>query len=338
MNYIKNKLNKCLHNSSKENENGFSLLELVVAVGILLILTIGGVIGYSTVTGNAQKAAVEAAASDVSKGVAVDRSSGNSTDPQKIADGWVKSGKDQGEISVTAVKEINEANGDEEIVVTAKYKDKADKIAVRRVPLKNFSSSGKDNSSDDGGTENSSEMSEMERYVEVAVKTLKNRIAMGDTAYFESVDGKPVTEDVEKSKNNFFEELHDNYDRKDLPTMSKSSDAQSDVVFYVNITGMKDESKKYDRCVVGIIGEKKGLTVDEYEKIFDHYGAVFYDFKQDKFIDVRNITNEQMQDPDFGGNCHEEIEKGGSIQLIKQAIEEMGSKRAVAEEYYDIFN
>lgn len=46
-------------------EAGFSLLELVVAVGILLVLTVGGLLAYNGITENARKAAVESAASEV---------------------------------------------------------------------------------------------------------------------------------------------------------------------------------------------------------------------------------------------------------------------------------
>lgn len=50
------------------NEDGFSLLELVVAVGILLVLTVGGLLAYNGITKNARVAAVESAASEVLTG------------------------------------------------------------------------------------------------------------------------------------------------------------------------------------------------------------------------------------------------------------------------------
>lgn len=53
------------------NESGFSLLELVVAIGILLVLTVGGLIGYSEITDNARTAAAQTAASEISTGVMV---------------------------------------------------------------------------------------------------------------------------------------------------------------------------------------------------------------------------------------------------------------------------
>lgn len=47
------------------NDDGFSLIELVVAIGVLLVLTVGGLIGYSSITQNAKEAAVETAAAEV---------------------------------------------------------------------------------------------------------------------------------------------------------------------------------------------------------------------------------------------------------------------------------
>lgn len=46
------------------NEEGFSLLELVVAVGVLLVLTVGGIMSYQGITYNAKKSATERAASE----------------------------------------------------------------------------------------------------------------------------------------------------------------------------------------------------------------------------------------------------------------------------------
>lgn len=56
--YVKNYLKEV-------DENGFSLLELVVAVGILLVLTVGGLLAYNGITRNARMAAVQSAADEV---------------------------------------------------------------------------------------------------------------------------------------------------------------------------------------------------------------------------------------------------------------------------------
>lgn len=49
-------------------EDGFSLLELVVAVGILLILSVGGLVSWGPITKRARQAAVNSAASEVLTG------------------------------------------------------------------------------------------------------------------------------------------------------------------------------------------------------------------------------------------------------------------------------
>lgn len=68
-----------------ENENGFSLLELVVAIGILLILTVGGLLGYAAITDNARDAAVNSAASEVATAVMVAQSD-DKTDNDDVTD------------------------------------------------------------------------------------------------------------------------------------------------------------------------------------------------------------------------------------------------------------
>ena len=87
----------------KEKQDGFSLIELVVAVGILAILSVVGVVAYSKITENARKAAVEAAAADVYTGATAYDSNGN--DYKQAAKEWMDSSN--GSITVEATK-----NGD----------------------------------------------------------------------------------------------------------------------------------------------------------------------------------------------------------------------------------
>lgn len=56
------KIQEYLNNRKDE---GFSLLELVVALGILLVLTVGGLLAYNTITNNARQAAVNRSASEL---------------------------------------------------------------------------------------------------------------------------------------------------------------------------------------------------------------------------------------------------------------------------------
>lgn len=85
-------------NNREVNEDGFSLLELVVAIGILLILTVGGLIGYSQITQNAKVAATESAASDVyTAAVAFDA---NGDDPKDAERQWTESAGAKSNIDV----------------------------------------------------------------------------------------------------------------------------------------------------------------------------------------------------------------------------------------------
>lgn len=92
--YIKNYLKEV-------NENGFSLLELVVAVGILLVLTVGGLLAYNGITKNARVAAVQSAADEVYTGaVAYDSNGDDYKQAETEWNGSSKKGKD-GEASIT---------------------------------------------------------------------------------------------------------------------------------------------------------------------------------------------------------------------------------------------
>lgn len=72
----------------KANEGGFSLIELVVAVGVLLVLTVGGLIGYGAVVHNAKVAAVENAADEVLTAVMVHEANGADTAVNNPAKAW----------------------------------------------------------------------------------------------------------------------------------------------------------------------------------------------------------------------------------------------------------
>lgn len=89
-------------------DDGFSLLELVVAVGILLILTVGGTLAYTMIKENTEKAATKSAVSDVFV-AAVNYESDQEigTDAQRAVDEWngstkQKDGKPIIEISITS--------------------------------------------------------------------------------------------------------------------------------------------------------------------------------------------------------------------------------------------
>lgn len=83
-------------------ETGFSMLEAVVVVGVLLALAVGGFISYGTITESAKKAAVKSAASSVHTAVVVASVDGDpSTDPQDAIVAWNAS-TDQIEVEILA--------------------------------------------------------------------------------------------------------------------------------------------------------------------------------------------------------------------------------------------
>lgn len=65
MNKISNVIEFVKARKEAKGDEGFSLIELVVAVGILAILSVTGVVAYSQITQNARETAVKSAASEV---------------------------------------------------------------------------------------------------------------------------------------------------------------------------------------------------------------------------------------------------------------------------------
>lgn len=57
-----------MKNLQNNREDGFSLIELVVAIAVILVLTVGGLIGFGKHQANARLAMVEAAAQQTAKG------------------------------------------------------------------------------------------------------------------------------------------------------------------------------------------------------------------------------------------------------------------------------
>lgn len=80
-------------------EAGFSMLEAVVVVGVLLALAVGGFLAYGQITTNAKKASVESAASSVYTAALSAVADGDaSTSAQKVQDDFNNS---QNEIKIT---------------------------------------------------------------------------------------------------------------------------------------------------------------------------------------------------------------------------------------------
>lgn len=70
-------------------ETGFSMLEAVVVVGVLLALAVGGFFAYGPIAENAKRAKVKSAASEVHTAVLVADIDGDpTTNPQNVIDDW----------------------------------------------------------------------------------------------------------------------------------------------------------------------------------------------------------------------------------------------------------
>jgi len=100
---------------------GFSLLELVVAVGILLVLTVGGLLAYNGITNNARDAAVQSAASEIYTAATAKESAGETqTGAADAAQDWINSSK-AGKFQVfvdedsNAVRVVSVAGGNEAV-------------------------------------------------------------------------------------------------------------------------------------------------------------------------------------------------------------------------------
>lgn len=108
------KVRQIIHRSkSFKMETGFSMLEAVVVVGVLLALAVSGFLSYGPIIDNAKKAKVKSAASEIHTGVLVaSMDSDTNTKPQDVIDAWNGS-TDQifVEILKPAAGEIS-ANGD----------------------------------------------------------------------------------------------------------------------------------------------------------------------------------------------------------------------------------
>lgn len=89
---LKNKIKSVRENAGEE---GFSLLELVVAVGILLVLTVGGLLAYSGITNNARTAAAQSAASEIYTAATAKEAAGETNaGAQEAAEEWLGAAQD----------------------------------------------------------------------------------------------------------------------------------------------------------------------------------------------------------------------------------------------------
>lgn len=104
-------IDKDYKNDTKKGDKGFSLLELTIGIGILLVLTAGGLLGYNGIMNNARKAAVESAATDVMIHVLDANSIDGTFDEKveainKVVDEWTNTNNDNNiKVDANKVKE-----------------------------------------------------------------------------------------------------------------------------------------------------------------------------------------------------------------------------------------
>lgn len=79
---------KRINNRELSNDNGLSLLELVTAVGVILVLTLIGLLAYNGITGNARQAAVHKAAQEVYDGALARYTGASKGSPLETDDDW----------------------------------------------------------------------------------------------------------------------------------------------------------------------------------------------------------------------------------------------------------
>lgn len=118
-------MNKMKEKVELSNEDGFSLLELVIAIGIILVLTVGGLIGYSAISENSKKAAVESAASDVMTAAMVRNANGDNIMDEEYnpSTEWNESAKDDSIITEMFITDdANGSDGDSILTVKATYR------------------------------------------------------------------------------------------------------------------------------------------------------------------------------------------------------------------------
>lgn len=131
----------------KVNVDGFSLIELVIAVGILAILSLVGVVAYSKITENARQAAVEAAAAEVLTGAVAYDANGDDPEAYKQAEKeWMETRNGD------TVEVLSEKNGD--CIVVRAWNNEHEHIGTKKQSGTNCvgsDDSNNDNNNPDNG-------------------------------------------------------------------------------------------------------------------------------------------------------------------------------------------
>lgn len=124
---------------ASKNEGGFSLIDVVITVAIIVALSVGGFVTYSGIVDNAKSAATAAAADQVYTAVAVSNADGSDAGVATVvkeyndsANGAIKVFVDSTNSKVVAVHKDSDNVGTATDYTTAADLDKADKLISAR--------------------------------------------------------------------------------------------------------------------------------------------------------------------------------------------------------------
>lgn len=119
MNKISNVIEFVKARKEAKGDEGFSLIELVVAVGILAILSVTGVVAYSQITKNARETATTSAAAEVfTAAVAYENDNDTATTAKTAMDEWNGAAGATSQLKITA-SSVDKATG--ALTVTATH-------------------------------------------------------------------------------------------------------------------------------------------------------------------------------------------------------------------------
>ena len=113
MNKISNVIEFVKARKEAKGDEGFSLIELVVAVGILAILSVTGVVAYSQITTNARQTAVDSAVAEVfTAAVAYENDNDPTGTTAKTAvDDWNAAAGENAQITINAPTKATDDDG-----------------------------------------------------------------------------------------------------------------------------------------------------------------------------------------------------------------------------------
>lgn len=135
-----------MKNFTHNGEDGFSLLELVISIAVILVLTVGGLIGFGKYQDNARQAMVESAAQQSAKGALAYEAN---YDSSQTAEDAVEAYNASAKADTVSVRLERPQEGC--MRFTATYKNH-DNRAVREINCSNIGNPPNGNDDDDSGS------------------------------------------------------------------------------------------------------------------------------------------------------------------------------------------